>query len=274
MKSKAPLIVCCMVFAVVSAVSQARADGDGPTRPATIAERAFYGNVLKTIDTALPPAPANWRAVTKPSTEPPKNVYENGSYRLKYEGNWLDQSQKPDPSAEMKSHEQNSQAMQEAIEQMMRASQSGDKEAYKAAQAKMMEAMGGSKQAVASRKQQSKNPPISDACLQVEVVINNTAIGLKKAVPLNVKGVINAFMLDDGNKDNKDCPYGQGVVLLGSWGNADRGGEYTYFRPKLRQEIPHPKVENMAIKARASKERVNKYFNAVKWDKLNALMVR
>lgn len=271
MKSKISLVLCIMILAVVSGMDQARADGDGATRPATAAEKSFYGKVLKTIDSALPQGPANWDVTTKPSVEPPKNVYENGSFGLKYTGSWFDRSQKPDPSAGMKSHEQNSQAFQVAMQEMMQASQSGDKAGYEAAQVKMMAAMGKSQKITASQKQAPNKASINDACLQVEVSINNSAIGLKKAVPLDVKGVTTAFMLDDGDTANKDCPYGQGVVLLGSFGDADRGGEYTYFRTKLRQDLPYPKVENMVIKVRASEERVREYLGSVKWDKLNAL---
>ncbi len=274
MKWKIFLVLSIMVLAVFPAMNQARADGDGPTRPATAVEKLFYGNVLKTIEAALPQAPANWDTVTKPSTEPPKTVFENGFYRLKYAGSWFDQSQKPDPSAEMKFHGQNSQLMEEAIQEMMQATQSGDKAAYVAAQAKMTAALGNTENTVASRKRAPNKASDNDACLQVEVVINDTAIGLKKAVPIDVKGVANAFLLDDGNTNSKDCPYGQGFVLLGNWGNPDRGGEYTYFRPKLRQDIPYPKVENMAIKVHASEKRVKKYLHSVKWDKLNALLVK
>jgi hypothetical protein len=275
MKSKITLAASIMVLAVTAVVNQARADGDAPTRPATVAEKSFYGNVVKTIEAALPAAPANWSLITKPSTEPPKEVYENGSYRVKYTGSWL-KSAKPDPSAGMKSLEMNSKAMQEAMEQLMKASQSGDKAAYAAAEAKMKAAMGGSTQtlASASQKQAPESSPAGDSCLQVEVTINDTSIGLKKATPLNVQGAARAFLLDDGNKSNEDCPHGQGVVLLGPWGNPDRPSEYTYFRTSLRKEIPFPKVENMTIKVRASQQRVNEYFNSIKWDKLNSLLAK
>jgi hypothetical protein len=274
MKSKIPLILCLMLFIVVITGNQARTDGDAPSRPATVPEKNFYGNVLKTIDSALPPAPANWKAVTKPLIEPPKEVFENGSYRAKYTGSWLNQAQKPDPAAGMMIPGQNSAALEEAMQQMMKASQSGDTKAFEAAQAKMMGAMGSSKQTLAARKQPTDESSAGDSCLQVEVVINDTAIGLRKSTPLNISGIGKAFLLDDGNKSMKDCPYGQGVVLLGRWGKADPAGEYTYFRTSLRKEIPFPKVENIAVKVRASKERINEYLNSVKWDKLNSLLAK
>ena len=97
MRSKILLVICSMVLSVMFGTYQVCADGDGPDRPLTPVEKAYFSKILSTIDLALPKPPANWVTNEKPSTSPLNVVPENsgkGHFKARYKGQWFDQSQK------------------------------------------------------------------------------------------------------------------------------------------------------------------------------------
>ncbi|MDQ1331436.1 MAG: hypothetical protein QG578_1704 [Thermodesulfobacteriota bacterium] len=299
MRSKIHLVFCIMVLLVMFGTDQVFADGDGPDRPLTPAEKAYFSKILTTIDTALPKPPANWATIEKPSTSPPNVVPENsgkGSFKARYKGQWFDQSQKQRQTQKIQEYSMKSPPkerdidtmqkqmdsllaeQQKVMEELVNASRKNDKAALQSAQVKLQALQKKNQQATgamfAPQEQALKEYPISDACLQVEVTVNHTSVGLKKAVPLNLPSLPKAFMVDDGNPGNRDCPYGKAVVLLGAWDNGRAGGEYTYFRSNWREGIPHPSAKNMIIEIRASEQRAVAYLKSVKWDALNGLLVK
>jgi len=299
MKSAIQLVFCSLVLSVVFGTHQVLADGDGPDRPLTPVERAYFSKILSTIDLALPRPPANWVTTEKPSTSPPNVVpekSEKGPFKAHYKGQWFDQSQKqrqtqklqeysmksPPKERDIEAMQKNMDALREeqqkVMDELVRASQKNDKAALQSAQEKLQALQKKSQQAssmiFAQHEQVLKDFPISDACLQVEVTVNHTSVGLKKALPLSLPSVPRAFMIDDGNPGMQDCPYGKAVVLLGAWDNGRAGGEYTYFRSNWREGIPHPSAKNMIIEIRASEQRAKAYLRSVNWDALNALLVK
>jgi hypothetical protein len=299
MKSKIHLVLCSLILSVMFGTHQVRADGDGPDRPLTPAEKTYFSKILSTIDLALPRPPANWVTTEKPSTSPPNAVpekSEKGPFKARYKGQWFDESQKQRQTQKLQEYsmksppkERDIEAMQKqmdtlrveqqkAMEELVKASQKNDKAALQSAQEKLQAIQKKTQQAssaiFAPHEQMLKDFPISDACLQVEVTVNHTSVGLRKAVPLSLPGVPRAFMVDDGNSGMKDCPYGKAVVLLGAWDNGQAGGEYTYFRSNWREGIPHPSAKNMIIEIRAGEQRAREYLGSVKWDSLNALLVK
>jgi hypothetical protein len=299
MKFKFSLVIFTLALSVMFGAELVCADGDGPDRPVTPAEKAYFSKILNTIDQALPRPPANWVVKEKPSTNPPMVVpekSEKGAFRSQYKGYWFDQSQKERQTQKLREYsmksppkEQDMEAMQKEMialqeeqqkimEELVRASQKNDKGAVQSAQEKLQALQKKNRQAsgaiFAPHEQALKDFPISDACLQVEVTVNHTSVGLRKAAPLSIPGVSRAFILDDGNPGNKDCPYGKAVVLLGAWDGGKAGGEYTYFRSNWREGIPHPSAKNMIIEVRASEQRAKDYLKSVNWNALNALLVK
>lgn len=299
MKSTICLVLCALILSVIFGIHPVRADGDGPERPLTPAEKAYFNKILSAIDRALPRPPANWVTNEKPSTNPPKTVpekSEKGPFKARYKGQWFDQSQKQrqaqklqeyavkslpkegDIEAMQKEQDVLREEQQKVMEELVKASQENDKAALQRAQEKFQALQKKSRQAsstlFAPNEQVLKDFPISDACLQVEVTVNHTSVGLKKAVPLRLTGVPRAFMCDDGDPGRKDCPYGKAVVFLGAWDNGQAEGEYTYFRSNWREGIPHPSAKNMIIEIRASEQRAREYLRAVKWDSLNVLLTK
>lgn len=298
MKSMFRLMICVMVLMLMLGTKEARADGDGPDRPVTPAEKAYFSKILNTIDQALPRPPANWVVKEKPSTNPPSVVpekSEKGAFRSQYKGYWFDQSQKdrqtqkiqeysmksPPKDRDIEAMQMQMNAVQEEqqkiLEELVKASQKNDKAAVQRAQEKLQALQKKTREAsgaiFAPHEQALKDYPISDACLQVEVTVNHTSAGLKKAAPAGIPGLSKAFMINDGNS-GKDCPYGKAVVLLGAWDSGRAGGEYTYFRSNWREGIPHPAAKNMIIEIRASEQRAKEYLKSVNWDALNALIVK
>jgi hypothetical protein len=243
-----------------------------PPRALTPAEKTFFTRILGTIERALPPAPERWAATEKPSTAPPKDVAEGsekGAFMVRYNGQWFDQSQREWQSRIPADLATLQQEQQEAMAEMMQASQSRDRDGMKRAKEKLM--------AIQQRSLPSfptKRTAVSDACLQVRVTVNDFAVGLKNAVPLSLPGVSRAFAVDDGNPDMRDCPYGKTVVLLGAWDNGRAGGEYTYFRSNWREGMPHPSAKNMILEVRASDQRAKAYLQAVQWDVLKGLLAQ
>lgn len=299
MKSTIRLMLCSLVLSVMFGTHHVRADGDGPDRPLTPAEKAYFSKILSTIDLALPRPPTNWVTTEKPSTSPPNVVSEKadkGPYKARYKGQWFDQSQKQRQTQKLQEYslksppkERDIEAMQKqmdalreeqqkVMDELVKASQKNDKAALQNAQEKLQALQKKSQQAsstiFAPHEQVLKDFPISDACLQVEVTVNDTSVGLKKAVPLSLPGVPKAFMVDDGNPGMQDCPYGKAVVLLGAWDNGRAGGEYTYFRSNWREGTHHPSAKNMIIEIRAGEQRSKAYLGSVKWDELKALLVK
>jgi hypothetical protein len=299
MKSMIHLTLGFLILSVTFGAHHLFADGDGPDRPLTPAEKSYFSKTLGTIDRALPRPPAKWVAKAKPSTNPPNVVpekFEKGPFKARYTGQWFDQSQKerqaqkiqeyamksPPKQRDLDAMEKQMDALrkeqQEVMDELIKASQKNDKAALQKAQEKLQALQKKSQQAssglFAPQEQALKDFPISDACLQVEVTVNQTSVGLKKAVPLSIPGVPKAFIVDDGNPGMKDCPYGKAVVFLGAWDKGRAEGEYTYFRSNWREGIPHPSAKNMIIEVRASEERAKSYLRSVKWDALNELLVK
>jgi len=299
MKTMIRLVFCTLVLSVMSGTNQVCADGDGPDRPLTAVEKAYFIKILSTIDTAFPKPPANWVVKEKPSTNPPLVVpekSEKGAFKAHYKGNWFDQSQKERQAQKLREYsmksppqEQDMDAMQKqmdlilkeqqkVMDELVKASQKNDKASVQSAQEKIQALQKKSREATgtifAPHEQALKDFPVSDACLQVEVMVNHTSVGLRKALPLITPGVSRAFILDDGNPGMKDCPYGKTVVLLGAWDSGRAGGEYTYFRSNWREGIPHPSAKNMIIEIRASEQRAKEYLKSVNWNALNALLVK
>ncbi|MFA6004122.1 MAG: hypothetical protein WC881_08640 [Elusimicrobiota bacterium] len=276
----------------------ARADGDGPSRPSTPAEKAFFSKTLGTIERALPAPPAKWNPTEKPSLTPPSTVFEGvekSGIRFQYKGKWFDQAQKTRQGQKLQGAIMDSaqgrdmealgnqmeslQAEQQKImEEMLRASQRQDKAAMAKVRGKLAEFQKRQQQALsgfsAPQEQALKDSPISDACLEIEVTVNHTSIGLAKTAPLAVPGAERAFRLNDGDPGRKDCPYGRAVALLGAWDAGRVGGDYLYFKSNWRGGIPHPAAKNMIISVRASDQRAEAYLRAVKWDELKALIVK
>ncbi len=299
MKSTIHLMLCSMILSVMFGTHQVRADGDGPDRPLAPAEKAYFSKILSTIELALPRPPAGWITTEKPSTSPPDVVpekSEKGPFKARYKGQWFDQSQKQRQTQKLQEYsmksppkERDIEAMQKqmdtlhmeqqkVMEELVSASQKNDKAALRSAQEKIQAIQQKSRQVSGAifdpHEQVLKDFPISDACLQVEVTVNHTSVGLKKAAPLSLPGIPRAFTVDDGNPGMKDCPYGKAVVLLGAWDSGRAGGEYTYFRSNWREGIPHPSAKNMIIEIRAGEQRAKEYLRSVKWDALNALLVK
>jgi hypothetical protein len=297
MKSKNILFLILIVFFVLLFAQQTLADGDGPSRPLTAGEKAFLGEVFRTIEKSLPPAAAGWEQTRKPAypKEVPDHV-EKGAFRTVYRADWLDQSQKTqrqqklqnymtnnqpkksDMEAMAKQMDMSIQEQEKIMEELLKASQRNDQAGVRKAQEKLNALQQRNQQsmnkAMAGQMQAVKESEMVDGCLQVEIVLNETTTGLKKASPLKIAGAPRAFKLDDGNSGGKDCPYGRSVVLLGAWDNGRPGSDYTYYRGNWRNGIPHPSIKNMLITVRASDKRALDYLRAVKWSALNDLIAQ
>ncbi len=299
MKSKIFAILFFLFLLVIFNVRLAWPDGDGPDRPLTAAEKSYFTKVFVTIDRALPRAPAQWTIAEKPSTQPPKAVpekAEKGPFRAVYRGQWFNQSQEarqqqklreyamknPPKQSDVDAMQQQMDALvqeqQKIMDELMKASQRNDKVGVQKAQEKLKALQQRNQQSMnkvfAGQAQAVKESAVVDGCLQVEVKINETVTGLKKAVPVSIPGVSRAFRVDDGNPGMKDCPYGKTVALLGTWDNGNIGGEYTYFRGNWREGLPHPSAKNMIVEVRASDQRAAEYLRNVKWTALMDLLVK
>lgn len=297
MKSKNILSFIVVIFFNLFLAQQALADGDGPTRPLTAGEKTFLGKVFRTIEKSLPPATAGWEQTRKPAypKEVPEHV-EKGAFRTVYRADWLDQSQKTqrqqklqnymtknqpkksDMEAMAKQMDMSIQEQEKIMDELLKATQRNDQAGVRKAQEKLNALQQKNQQAInktmAGQMQAVKESEIADGCLQVEIVLNETTTGLKKATPLKIAGAPRAFRLDDGNSGGKDCPYGRSVVLLGAWDNGRPGGDYTYYRGNWRKGLPHPSIKNMLITVRASDKRALDYLRAVKWSALNDLIAQ
>lgn len=264
-----------MALTIAAAASMAHADGDAPQRPATKAEKAFYNKVLGTIAKALPAAPANWTVKEKPSTTPPKGVPEGsengGSLQARYKGQWAAQSSKDNQELPGAS---SAGEMQKAMEEMMTAMQEQDTAGYKKAQAKIQALQQGQMDAYSQQRKPKKNAPVKDACLQVDVRVNERAVGLKKAKAIEVEGPSMAFLVNDADPYKKDCPYGKAVGVLGAWKDPDVGGEYTYLRSNWPEGLPHTAAKNIIVEVRASEQRASEYLRSVDWEALKSLLVQ
>jgi hypothetical protein len=114
------------------------------------------------------------------------------------------------------------------------AAQKGDQAAMKRAQDKLnalqRENQAAMQEMYSPQTKAAADTPITDACLEIEVKVNETTAGLQRVKPLGLLGLQSAWLVNDGNPRMSDCPYGRAVVLLGAWkqGSTDRG--YTYFR--------------------------------------------
>ena len=297
MKSKNILALICIAFFVLLHAQQALPDGDGPSRPLTTGEKTFLDKAFRTIETSLPPAAAGWEQTRKPAL--PKQVpehVEKGAFRTLYQADWLDQSQKTQRQQKLQDYMMKNQPkkndmdamekqmnasmkeQEKIMEELMKASQRNDQAGVRKAQEKLNALQQKNQQSVnkamAGQTQAMKESELVDGCLQVEIVLNETTTGLKKASPLKIAGTPRAFRLDDGNAGGKDCPYGRSVVLLGAWDNGRPGGEYTYYRGNWREGLPHPSIKNMLISVRASDKRALDYLRTVKWSALNDLIAR
>jgi hypothetical protein len=276
MKSTINLVLCFLALAVISGTNQACADGDPNDRPLTAAEKSYFSKILGTIDTALPRVPANWAAIQKPSTRPPKSVFEGsekGSLKAVYKGEWGDQSRKSHQN-DSPMAENNAEEMQRVMQELISATQSQDKAAYKQAEEKFKALQRKGQKPAPGKDRPVQDPSAADACLQVEVAVNQTVVGVRNAIPLNIAGVPKAFMADDGNPGKKGCPSAKAVAFLGSWGDGEAGGEYTYFRSNWRKGLPHTTAKNIVIEVRAREQRAKEYLRSVKWDELKALLVK
>ena len=297
MKSRNILFPILIAVFVLIQAQHALTDGDGPSRPLTAVEKTYLGKVFGTIEKSLPPAPAGWTQTRQPAfpKEVPEHV-EKGAFRTIYQADWLDQSQKTQRQQKLQDYmvknqpkkndmddmeKQMNVSMKEQekiMDELMKASQRNDQAGIKKAQEKLNALQQKNQQSMnkvmAGQKQAVKESEIVDGCLQVEIVLNETTTGLKKASPLKIAGAPRAVRLDDGNSGGKDCPYGRSVVLLGAWDNGRPGGEYTYYRGNWREGLPHPSIKNMLITVRASDKRALDYLRTVKWSALNDLIAK
>ena len=233
------LTLCFLVLSMAFGTQQVRADGDGPDRPLTPAEKSYFSKILGAIDRALPQVPANWVTIEKPLTSLrrpfPKNPRKARSEPI-IRASGLTSPRRNDRRRRFREYamkspprERDIEAMQKqmdvlqkkqqaVMDELVKASQKNDKVGLQKAQEKLQALQKKSQQAssalFAPQEQVLKDFPISDACLRVEITVNHTSVGLKKAVPLSLPGVPKAFKVDDGNPGMKDCPYGKVVILL------------------------------------------------------------
>ena len=123
MKSTIQLMLCSLVISVMFGTHQVRADGDGPDRPLTPAEKTYFSKILSTIDWALPRPPANWVTTEKPSMNPPNVVpekSEKGPFKAHYKGQWFDQSQKERQIQKLQEYAMKSPPKERDIEAMQK----------------------------------------------------------------------------------------------------------------------------------------------------------
>ncbi len=288
------------LLAVLLCSGMARADGDGPTRALTAGEKAAFSNTLDTIAKALPPPPSGWIVKVKPSSLPPATVFEKaekGPGKLRYTGRWLDQSQKErraakereqamnakppstrEMDARMSATEKRMEAQKKIFEEITAAAQKGDQAAMKKAQEKLnvlqRENQAAMQEMYPSQVKAAADAPIADGCLEIEVTVNETAVGLLRIKPLGLPGLQSAWQVDDGNPQMRDCPHGRAVVLLGAWRQSSTDRGYTYFRSSWPDGTPHTKVKNILVSVRASETRSRDYLSRVKWDELNRLLAK
>lgn len=286
------------VLALCLCAPWSRGDGDGPDRAVTAAEKAFASKTLGVIAGALPAPPAGWKEVEKPSTAAPGKVFEGvekGSMRLSYKGKWLDQGQKDRQgrkvqdavmksasSGAMESMDQDMGTLQEEqqkiMEEMMQAAQKQDQAGMAKAQKKLAALQQKQRRATngfaAPVEAAAASAAPQDACLEVTVEINQTTVGLVRTKPLKVPGAERAFLLGDGDKGRRDCPYGRAVVVLGAWDKGRVGGDYLYLKSNWRDGMPHTSVKNMLVSVRAGEARTKEYLGAVKWDELAGLLAK
>ncbi|MBP7737375.1 MAG: hypothetical protein KA369_15450 [Spirochaetes bacterium] len=261
-----------LLLASVFGLYNLSADGDAAQRQPTAAEKAYFKKVLGAIDKALPAPPKNWTADTKPLIEGPKTVNVNCEkgdalyFNAIYKGRWENRGGTNDDSG--------GQSAQELAQEMMRASQSGDKAAYKRASEKMM-ALGKKNVDTANAKRKaidSIDP--KDKALEVEIQVNAHDASLRRAEPLKLAGNLRAFITDGSYTGKGDETRVRGVVLLGTWDNGETRSEYTYYKSNWRSGIPHPSSKNMCVEVTGAEKRVREYLQGINWSALNAQLVK
>ena len=288
--------IAIMLLMILCSVNHVLADGDGPSRPVTQAEKEYFSKLYGTLQQALPQAPSGWTVVSRPNMNIPETVpagSEKSSFITRISGKWFDDSQKkrleqktqdaamrahPPSQAELKKFEDAMNEQQKLYEEFQKAAAKGDQEAMKKIQAQLVAQQIITKQAMAPMnapyEKAQQEYAIKDACLEVQIEVNQYTKGIKDLKPANISGLTMAFRNGDGNKDNKDCPYDSIEAFLGPWKETSKDRGYTYFRAKLEPGQPHTSVKTFMIVVKASEQRALDYLKSVKWPLLQAMLAK
>ncbi|MCX5908835.1 MAG: hypothetical protein NTY64_17080 [Deltaproteobacteria bacterium] len=285
-----------MFLMILFSVNHVIADGEGPPRPVTQAEKEYYSKLYGTLEQALPQAPSGWTVVSKPNMNIPETVpagSEKSSFITRISGKWFDDSQKkrleqktqeaamkagPPSQADLKRIEDAMNEQRKLYEEFQKAAAKGDQETVKKIQAQLVVQQSITKQAMASMnapyEKAQQEYAIKDACLEVQIEVNQYTKGIKDLKSANIPGLTMAFIHGDGNKDIKDFPYDSIVAFLGPWKETSKDRGYTYFRAKLEPGQPHTSMKTFMIVVKASEQRAFDYLKSVKWPMLQAILVK
>lgn len=282
-----------LLVLLLAAVGPVRADG--PSRPATPAEQAFYSQVMAVLVKSVPAAPPlGWEETERTQPRPPRAMAEGSEQDpmgLDYHLRWSDL-----PRGRASQEAQARAGAEVARRQMADPSTAAQEKRVEALAAQVSQAAERGDMATVNRLQtemdtlydeinhvQTKRDAELQAALKrhqvrdveagVSLLVNSAVVEFIGRVTKDQPVAGLAVYRQEG-EDNPHLGWREGYswVFLGAGWNLMREGDHQYMEFTPKAGAPHTTVQNLVVRVQAAPERARALLAALDWAALKALV--
>lgn len=265
---------------------------DGPSRPATPQEKAFYEKVMSTLEKAAPPGPAGWEITDRTEAEALERVGEGSGAAPMYLDYFIQWDNRPVKEA---AEQAMVQAGNAAMKRDMEENPTGDgQDSFEKLAEKLGEAVNRGDMAEALRIQkrmEAVGQELSQAYQQREEVMEEAVRAHeRKDVSMRLMLIVNSFSEDLVGYEEEEALSGmrvfrsQGessahsgwtegttIVFAGPGWQLLRDGDSVWMSAELR-ELPHTRAQTLVVSVRAEEARARKTLDSLDWTALRGLL--
>ena len=279
------ILVVLFLAACPAAVS---ADGGGPERPATEAEKSFQSSALKAFKDAMPKSLEGWEPEERDEAAPIERVsegFEKYPWLISLQTNWR---KKMSPEEENRRIEEGGKIMkagEEKMKELTKKQEAVSEKIGKAAESGNMAEMEKlkpeidkiAKEAEAHAADQQKKLLASpfakltrDAKAQIHVEANSSSFSIDSSVR-ETAPVEGAAAFRSETEENLEGREGRTTILIGDW-KRKQDGEAVSMEAALDPKAPHTKIQTIKIDITGAKGTAEKLINSINVKSLKTLL--
>ena len=268
---------------------------DGPTRPATPTEKAYYDRVMAVLAKAIPAQPpTGWVETDRTEPRTPQYLSEGigeDPMGLEYHAGWSDvpraqaaQAAQAQAGAEVlrrqmaaKTTAAQEKRMQELADQLGKAMERGDRTQEERIQ-KELERDGEELGQIYGQREAEiraamKRHQVQDVEAGVSLLVNSAVVEfMERVTPEPPVAGLTVYRQEGEDNPQQGWREGYSWVFLGAGWKLMREGDHQFMEFQPKTGVPHTTVQNLVVRIQAAPARARALLAAIDWAALKALV--